>query len=568
MIPRQLFLILSFALLASCQWPNNDRPSVLVLAIEEFGTSELNCANESDVASRSGLQIFCNEAIRFSHAFSTSSQAVPAVASILTGLLPPEHGLRHHGASWLKSDIRTVAEVATQKKYATSFFSAGAPLARRTFLHRGFEIFDDYATPTRKVPLRTFASNIELFLSWQDQTNQPFFSVVHGADLLFPFTQTQNDLGELRELSFQSQLEELDERLFSLVQQLKARGVWDTSYIVLVGLTGSKEYHRGNVIPPLNVLSDRSQVSLLIKPPRPQKDYGRFWSVDENVSLADVGQTLLSIFDSKVSSGKNAISLLPSLQSPQNKISKNRILWVESAWPHQFGIRQVKKSVRKGQWVCVNDRRLSIYNSLSDRLELSPLSSNDPGYSEISSECQNIFRTIPRFEMQDVAPVAEKFTLLAEALDPTPFQTGQTRTIEELQSLLPNDPWLNPFVAGKQNGELTECEKSVIEKKSLPQIRKFCDHPMVLLAAELFQARDFESSDLDSIKKELVQLAYYAKVDHRLLELDYLLYGNWDISLQNRTQVPTFDRLMQKPQMNKLRSWLERTLQQMPDYNL
>lgn len=566
MNPRQLALIITFVLLASCQWSTNQRPSVLVIAIDEFGTSELNCANESDVASRSGFQIFCDEAIRFSHAFSTSAQSAPAMASLLTGTLPSVHGLRHHGLSWLNVDVQTVAEVASQNRYATSLFSAGAPLMRRTFLYRGFDIFDDNVTPTRKYPLRPFATNIQLFLSWQEQTKAPFFSVIQSSDLLFPFQQTQNDFGENRELSFQSQLEELDENLYGLIQQLKSRGIWDSSYIFLVGLNGSKEYHRGNVIPPLNVLSDRAQISLLIKPPRPQKDYGRFWSIDENVSLADVGQTLLEIFNPSLSRG-DGTSLLENLSRPKSKIDPNRILWIESAWPEQFGIHQIRQSVRKGQWVCINDRKISIYNSLADRLELSPLSSSDPGYSEVFADCQKLFQTIPKFEMEKVTPLAEKFTLLAEALDPTPIPTAPPRSLDEVQNLLQNDSWLNPLIPTKTTDPLSECELAIFDKKAMPQLRKFCENPMILLAAELYQAKNFESSDLEPQKKELVQLAYYMKTDRRLLELDYVLYGNWDISQQNRSQIPIFDRLMQRPQMAKIRSWLERSLQQMPDYN-
>lgn len=566
MNPRQLIIIMTFVLLASCQWSGNHRPSVLVIAIDEFGTSELNCANESDIASRSGFQVFCDEAIRFSHAFSTSAQSAPAMASLLTGTLPSVHGLRNHGMSWLNGDIQTVAEVASQNKYVTSLFSAGAPIMRRTFLYRGFDLFDDNVTPTRRYPLRSFAANIQLFLTWQEQTKGSFFSVIQGSDLLFPFQQTQNDFGETRELSFQSQLEELDENLYSLIQQLKMRGIWDSSYILLVGLNGSKEYHRGNVIPPLNVLSDRSQVSLLIKPPRPQKDYGRFWSIDENVSLADVGQTLLEIFNPSLAD-KNSSSLLANLSSPTSKVDPNRALWIESAWPEQFGIHQIRQSVRKGQWVCVNDRKMTIYNSLADRLELSPLSSSDPGFSEVFADCQKLFQNIPKFESEKVTPLAEKFTLLAEALDPTPIPTAPPRSLEEVKNLLQDDNWLNPLMPMKSTDSLSECEQAIFANKALPQLRKFCDNPMILLAAELYQAKDFENSDLEFIKKELVQLAYYMRTDRRLLELDYVLFGNWDISQTNRSQIPVFDRLMLRPQMARIRSWLERSLQRMPEYN-
>ena len=60
-----LGLLIIGALLNSCSLPRSDRPSVLVIAVENLGVNELNCSRESRNNSRSGFDLLCEEGIGF-----------------------------------------------------------------------------------------------------------------------------------------------------------------------------------------------------------------------------------------------------------------------------------------------------------------------------------------------------------------------------------------------------------------------------------------------------------------------------------------------------------------------
>ncbi len=66
-----------------------------------------------------------------------------ARATLLTGLEPPEHGVRDNGAAGLPADVPTLATVLAERGYDTAAIVASRVLDRRFGLGRGFATYDD-----------------------------------------------------------------------------------------------------------------------------------------------------------------------------------------------------------------------------------------------------------------------------------------------------------------------------------------------------------------------------------------------------------------------------------------
>jgi arylsulfatase A-like enzyme/Flp pilus assembly protein TadD len=75
------------------------------------------------------------------HAHSVTT--LPSHASILTGRLPYEHGVRDNAGFVLGQDLPTLATVLSQAGWATGAFVSAFPLDRRFGLDRGFDDYDD-----------------------------------------------------------------------------------------------------------------------------------------------------------------------------------------------------------------------------------------------------------------------------------------------------------------------------------------------------------------------------------------------------------------------------------------
>lgn len=369
------FVLLMSLVQLSCK--TNDKSSVLIIAVDELISTDVPCSDNED---RSGFQLICQESVRFTHAFTPSTMSVPALASMLTGLYPYQHKVRHNGGPGLAAEFELASEVALRKEYRTAFFSGGAPVFRRSGLQQGFELFEDNINPNFASLYRPLKKNIPLFTQWlRDIGTSSFFTVLYVPDLLFTATPTSTNLGEMRNLTFESQLEELDESLLELFNYLKSVNRWDNTTIILVGLNGHTGSERPGQVSPLNLHSENTQVALYIKPTQAKKrDQAIYWKMDQNVSLVDIGRTLFELLGESVLDPEgadiSAHSLMPALKNPSPDLGpEDRVLIVESGWGPWRAAAPLKTAAMSGHVLYINDSSPLLYNTLVDRLETNPL---------------------------------------------------------------------------------------------------------------------------------------------------------------------------------------------------
>lgn len=373
---HKIILTLSILLLSLVQigCTSQIKESILIIAVDGLSSTDVSCNQTDDLSS--GFQILCHESVRFTHAFTTSTLAVPAMTSVLTGLFPYQHKVRHNSQPAAAPELELVSELAIQKGYRTSFYSGGAPILRKSGLQQGFEIFDDNFNPSFSSLHRPFIDNVGFFLNWvEDEVkNDAFLSVLYVPDLRYTQVATSNEMGDLRNLSFESQLEELNENLHFLIQRLKKIGRWEKTTLILVGLKGRGQ-NRSQEINPLNLHSENTQVALFIKPTQPKKrDRAINWKVDLNVSIADIGATvkeLLKIPESTQNSknGPAALSLLPYTKNTSEEWKNDRTLLVESGWATWKKLGSVRMAFIQDQYLYIHDNKSQLYNTLVDRFE-------------------------------------------------------------------------------------------------------------------------------------------------------------------------------------------------------
>ena len=89
------------------------------------------------------MDALASSGVLFEHAYTPAPLTLPAHTSIMTGLVPPAHGVRGNGGFALGPGTPTLAEALRARGLATAAFIGGFPLARRFGLARGFEEYDD-----------------------------------------------------------------------------------------------------------------------------------------------------------------------------------------------------------------------------------------------------------------------------------------------------------------------------------------------------------------------------------------------------------------------------------------
>lgn len=372
----------------ACSWRGESARSVLVILVENLGFSSFSCSESTESGRASGLQTFCNQGVRFTHAYTPSTMSQSAIGSLLTALDPYEHGLRHNGAQILPGKLETVAEAAVEEGYRTAFFAGGPPVWRRAGLGQGFDVFDDLFAINLKSFYRPASEVIQHFLSWQSSEvgKGKFLSFLFLSDLQFIDAATVNEFGEVRESSFASQLEAIDEALGRLIIEMRRRKIWDSTDVFLVGLQADPSSERPDEIPGANLFSEATRVTLMVKPARKARDGNFNWKIDTNVSLTDVGATLYDLIGApRTRKETSAESLKEALESPQPSWPPDRIIVTESAWAEWRGMGPIRASIRQGPYLFIYDENALLFNTLTDNLELNPLPFWNPKARELKA---------------------------------------------------------------------------------------------------------------------------------------------------------------------------------------
>ncbi|HWU44653.1 MAG TPA: sulfatase-like hydrolase/transferase [Bdellovibrio sp.] len=375
----------------------------MIIAVDGLSVSDLNCNQDSGAETtqspHSGFHLLCKESVRFTHAYTPSTLSVPALASVLTGLYPFQHQVRHNGGPGLAPEMNLSSELAVRNEYRTGFFSGGAPVLRRSGLNQGFELFDDNLVPNISSLFRPLKKTSGLFLQWlkHEVGNSPFFGVLYAPDLAFTTTVTATDLGETRNLSFESQLDELDASLYALFQNLKSMNRWDKTTVILVGLNGHDTEDRPGELGPTNLHSENTQVALLIKPAQNKKrDDPIYWKIDQNVTLVDLGKTLFELLGQpslkEDESDFPSYSLFDVLKNPVSTWPEDRPLLLESGWALWRNAGPLRTAGIANHVLYLNDEKPKLYNTLLDRFEVNPLPLLQESILPLTTKLQNLLR--------------------------------------------------------------------------------------------------------------------------------------------------------------------------------
>ncbi len=163
-------------------------PSVLLLTLDTTRADAIGAYLGKDGGGREARTPFLDglaaRGLRWEQAITPTPLTLPAHASLLTGLAPPEHGVRTNGTDVLPKGIPTLAEAYGSRGYSTAGFVASPVLDRHFGLARGFGRYSDRLTRER-----TSREMTDTALEWLglQPAGKPLFLWVHYYDPHAPY---------------------------------------------------------------------------------------------------------------------------------------------------------------------------------------------------------------------------------------------------------------------------------------------------------------------------------------------------------------------------------------------
>jgi arylsulfatase A-like enzyme len=188
---RLLTIVTAAVLLSACSDDGEPAPlagsSLLLVTIDTTRADAVGCYGGPDWATpvMDGLAA---KGVRFDQARSTCPVTLPAHSSILTGMMPFEHGVRDNSTFRLSDDVTTLAERLDEAGYTTAAVMGAFVLHSDFGLAQGFDIYSD--VPRRKLEMdvvedqRTASEVVDevLALAAKGHLEPPFFLWVHMFD--------------------------------------------------------------------------------------------------------------------------------------------------------------------------------------------------------------------------------------------------------------------------------------------------------------------------------------------------------------------------------------------------
>jgi arylsulfatase A-like enzyme/Flp pilus assembly protein TadD len=242
------------------------------------------------------------DGVLFERAYAHVPQTLPAHASILTGLLPFEHGVRDNVGFAVKPNESMLQHALKAKGYATGGFVSAYVLRRETGIGAGFDVYDsDFRSSSPELSIgqvqRDGADTLERAQAWLSRLgSSKFFLFLHLYEPHVPYRPPARFASYA---PYDGEIAYSDELVGRFIQTLKDRNLYESSTIVLLSDHGEGLGDHGELEHGLFIYDESIRIPFVVKPARTGGFFGRFASggsggrrVTNPVQQIDVAPTL------------------------------------------------------------------------------------------------------------------------------------------------------------------------------------------------------------------------------------------------------------------------------------
>jgi arylsulfatase A-like enzyme/tetratricopeptide (TPR) repeat protein len=330
---------------------------------------------------------FAKSGVIFDRAYAPTPITLPSHATMLTGLYPPEHGLRVNGEGCLAENVPLLSEILKRQGYDTAAFIAAFVLDSSFGLARGFDKYDDdlskamWATKTND-PRRTGNDIMDSAINWlRQRTGKPFFCWVHFYDAHGPYDARVTEFGNRFEANpydagIAAEIQAFN-RLASFINERKIEK--NTLVIAAADHGEGLDEHMENEHSML-VYNTTLHVPLIFVGRGVCKPGVR---VAQPVSLVDIMPTVLDILRIPIPAKVSGRSLRQALQG---RVLSSRPCYAEAETPFAVNRWCPLKAVISDQWKFIQTNKPELYNLQEDPGELNNVADSN---AEISVEMRN-----------------------------------------------------------------------------------------------------------------------------------------------------------------------------------
>ena len=418
--------------------------NVLIISIDTCRADHLSCYGFHRPTTPN-IDAIAGEGVMFLQAQTTNPLTLPAHSSMMTGTIPPVHGVLTNQGHRLGDANLTLAEVLRENAFQTGAVVGAFPMESRFGLNQGFDSYDDDfgADPKSGFLNERSAEAVSLSATrWLDQRDgNPFFLFVHYYDPHQRFLPPEPFATEYPKDKYSGEIAYTDHCIGKVIAKLKELGLYDSTAIIITSDHGESLGDHLEVSHGFFIYQPTIRIPLVVRTPGCEK--GR--KVESPVSLVDIMPTTLGMLGLDTPPDLQGIDLTDCIHGGDEP-PDDRFLYSVSWSPAKIGCCPLR-GLRQREWRYIWSLRPELYNLKQDPGETNNVFADNPSIAQRLDH-----------ELKDILALAKQ----SRVGDGEGAPAQDQQTLERLQSL--------GYVGGGEVESLSEIKEGMNDPKDYVRV--------------------------------------------------------------------------------------------------
>ena len=362
--------VIASALLSSCGLLRPTAPNVLLISIDTLRADYLSSYGFPRETTPN-IDAIAREGVLFKNVVSPVPITLPAHASMLTGRIPPSHGMHDNLGNRLGESNVTLAEMLKEQGFTTGAIVSSFVLDSKFNLSQGFDAYNDRFEEEHKILYLSERKGDEatrLAKEWLEKhRHERFFLFLHYYDPHDGYEPPEPFASRFADDLYAGEVAFVDYCVGQVMEKLVDLGIADSTLIVITGDHGEMLGEHGELTHQYFIYQSALQVPLIIKLP----DRTERREVDQMVGLIDIVPTIAGLlgFDPPTQvEGEDLSAWVKSDRGDRGEpvSTKARQFYAESLTPKRYYGAGSLFGLVTAKWKYIHTTRPELYDLEND----------------------------------------------------------------------------------------------------------------------------------------------------------------------------------------------------------
>lgn len=354
--------------------------NVLLISIDTCRADFLGCYGYNRNTTPN-IDELAKTGILFENVISPVPLTLPAHTSMMTGTVPPYHGIHDNPDYKVAQSNVTLAEILRDNGFATGAVISSIIMDSQFGLNQGFDSYSDrFENSFQTIGLneRRAEEVSEFGLQWLEQhQKEKFFLFLHYYDPHYDYVPPEPFATRFVENPYAGEIAYTDYCIGKVINKLKESGLYDSTMIIVTADHGEMLEEHGESSHGFFIYQSAIKVPLVIKPAgksKPQR-------INHIVGLIDIVPTVCSMLGIKAPADIQGRNLSEHLFGNKSWY-KERDMYCESLYPTKYNANSLL-GIANGRWKYIQTTEPELYNLINDPRESNNLIEQKPQLARI-----------------------------------------------------------------------------------------------------------------------------------------------------------------------------------------